>query len=153
MNKETKYPAWGIFGISWFIFLIFFLLALKISMPIFLPLCLLCAFICFISIFANGGYIASESGVTFWRLRYLRRHFDYGSIRSADVSIKKGNIRFGSTSFIFILTLYTKRGNYHFYDESLCRYDMALRKNKESQQALLEASDLMKLKKYIEERI
>ncbi|NLT08797.1 MAG: hypothetical protein GXY08_04765 [Ruminococcus sp.] len=100
------------------------------------------------------GYMASNSGVTFWKWWKLQTHFDYDSIYSANADIKIGQQnKMGEISFILRLILETDRGRFIFCDETLIIYSSKLRKDTESQQAILENSDIMRLKLYIEERI
>ncbi|MBR1824832.1 MAG: hypothetical protein IJ779_11480 [Ruminococcus sp.] len=133
--------------------MVFFVLFLFQRSPFFLIIVIAAAIAALIFFFSKEGYIAGDNGVTFWRFIFLRRHFDYSSIRSADIKVINGGNYRGTMSFKFVLTLCTDSGKYRFYEETHGAYSYSLRKDDESKQALLENSDLMRLKNYIEERI
>lgn len=101
------------------------------------------------------GYIANESGVTFWKWWKIRTHFDYSSIRSVDVKVKMHPVRKNITNYspFYTMTIVTDKGKFRFYDNPCNFYDRKVCKDPDSIKAILENSDLMRLKEYMEERI
>lgn len=152
MNKETTNSHAGAAGLLFLLFIPFIVIFSDNEYAFGLALVIITALI-FACLFVKEGFIANDRGITFWKWWKIRTHFDYSSIHSIDVKVKFHRAGKGSRILhpVFTMVMTTDRGKFRFMDSPHDYYDRKECKDPGKINVILENSDLMRLKKYIEE--
>lgn len=152
MNKETTNSHAGAAGLLFLLIIPFIVIFSDNEYAFGLALVIITA-LAFACLFVKEGFIANDRGITFWKWWKIRTHFDYSSIHSIDVKVRFQCAGKGSSIRhpVFTMVMTTDRGKFRFIDSPHDYYDRKECKDPGKINAILENSDLMRLKEYIEE--
>ena len=152
MNKETTNSHAGAAGLLFLLTLPFVVIFSDSEYKFVLALVIITA-LALTCLFVKEGFIANDSGITFWKWWKIRTHFDYNSIHSIDVKVKFQRVGKGGYLFhpVFTMVMTTDRGKFRFMDSPNDYYERKECRDPDKINVVLENSDLMRLKKYIEE--
>ena len=152
MNKETTNSHAGAAALLFLLTLPFDVIFSDSEYKFVLALVIITA-LAFACLFVKEGFIANDRGITFWKWWKIRTHFDYSSIHSIDVKVRFQRAGKGSSILhpVFTMVMTTDRGKFRFIDSPHDYYDRKECKDPRKISVILENSDLMRLKEYIEE--
>lgn len=152
MNKETTNSHVGAAALIFLLVIPFIIIFSDNEYAFGLVLIILTA-LTLACLFVKEGFIANDRGITFWKWWKFRTHFDYSSIHSIDVKVKMHYVGKSGSTFhpVFTMIMTTDRGKFRFIDSPNDYYDRKDCKDPGKISVILENSDLMRLKEYIEE--
>ena len=153
MNKETINSHNGVVVLIFLLIIPFVVIfsdneyAFGLVLLISVVLMLACSFV-------KEGYIATDSGVTFWKWWRIHTYFDYSSIHSVDVKVKLQCVgkSFVTVSPVYTMNIVTDRGKFTFKDTVHEFYSRKEAKDPDRINEIIENSDLMRLKRHIESK-
>lgn len=154
MNRTTTHSSFLFTFILTMIDMMFFIITDQTGNFFFCIIGLIFGAIIFLNLDIKGGYAASENEIQIWDWWIIHNSIDYSSIQLIDIKVKYAFFtRRLEKRLIFIMIIKTDHGKYKIYDEKNDFYKNNILKDADSKQELIESSDLMKLKKFIESHI